>query len=90
MCTKTPVLSEYSMINFILVKICTYLIKFYQYIFSPFLGIGKRCIFLPTCSNYAIDALERYGIVKGSYLSVRRILRCHPFSKGGIDEIPDE
>jgi len=45
------------------------------------------CRFYPTCSQYSIEALEKYGAIKGSYLSIKRILRCHPFSKGGYDPL---
>jgi len=50
--------------------------------------IGKNCRFIPTCSDYAIDAINSHGILKGGYLSIKRILKCHPFNKGGIDEVP--
>ena len=46
------------------------------------------CIYIPTCSQYAIEAITKYGAVKGSYLTARRILRCHPFAKGGYDPVP--
>ncbi len=46
------------------------------------------CIYTPTCSQYAIEAIEKYGSIKGTYLAVRRILRCHPFRKGGYDPVP--
>ncbi len=61
------------------------LIKFYQSFISPL--IGKNCIFYPTCSQYFIQALQKYGILKGSYLGVKRILRCHPWNKGGYDPL---
>jgi len=61
-------------------------IKIYQYIFSPFLGC--RCRFYPSCSQYAIEAVQQLGIFKGIYLSVRRLLKCHPFHTGGYDPIP--
>ncbi|PKM51092.1 MAG: membrane protein insertion efficiency factor YidD [Firmicutes bacterium HGW-Firmicutes-7] len=62
------------------------LISFYRKFISPL----KRpsCIFVPTCSQYALDALNKYGFFKGIYLSIKRILRCHPFSKGGYDPVP--
>lgn len=47
----------------------------------------NQCKFIPSCSNYAIDALEIHGVIKGSYLSIKRILRCNPFNKGGIDPV---
>lgn len=62
------------------------MIRFYQKAISPYLG--KNCRFIPTCSQYAYEALEEYGVIKGGYLAVRRILRCHPFSKGGYDPVP--
>lgn len=47
-----------------------------------------QCKFYPTCSNYAIDAIKKYGSVKGTFLTIKRILRCNPFSKGGYDPVP--
>lgn len=64
------------------------LIKFYQKFISPFLG--KNCRFYPTCSCYGIEALEKHGFLKGFYLTSKRILRCNPFSKGGVDLVPDK
>ncbi|MBU1193329.1 MAG: membrane protein insertion efficiency factor YidD [Proteobacteria bacterium] len=61
-------------------------IKFYQYFISPF--TGKNCRYYPTCSAYAIEALEKYGSLKGTSLAVRRVLRCHPFHAGGFDPVP--
>ena len=63
------------------------LIKIYRKYISPLKG-RPTCIYTPTCSQYAIEALEKYGVVKGTYLAVRRILRCHPFHKGGYDPVP--
>lgn len=54
------------------------LVKFYRYFISPMLPV--RCRFMPTCSEYAIEALQKYGVFKGSWLALKRILRCHPFS----------
>ncbi len=54
---------------------------------SPLKG-RSTCIYMPTCSQYAIEALEKYGALKGMYLSVKRVLRCHPFAKGGYDPVP--
>jgi uncharacterized protein len=62
------------------------LIHLYQFILSPFLG--NRCRFYPTCSNYAILALSRFGLIKGFYLTFRRLLHCHPWCPGGIDDVP--
>ncbi len=64
------------------------LVKAYRFLFSPW--VGHNCKYLPTCSQYALSALERHGALKGSYLTVLRLLRCSPFGKGGIDEVPEE
>jgi hypothetical protein len=61
------------------------LIRLYQYIISPLLP--KSCRFIPNCSEYSICAIDQYGIVRGSYLTLRRILRCHPFHPGGSDPV---
>jgi putative membrane protein insertion efficiency factor len=60
-------------------------IRIYQYAISPLLF--RNCRYYPTCSQYAIQALKRYGLLKGSWLAARRIGRCHPLSKGGYDPI---
>ena len=60
-------------------------IKLYRYIVSPL--VPSSCRFTPSCSAYALDAIAKYGCMKGSYLSVRRILRCHPFHHGGYDPV---
>ena len=67
-------------------KIAMGLIRFYKSAVSPY----KRpcCRFIPSCSTYAYEAFEKYGFVKGLYLSIRRILKCHPFHKGGYDPLP--
>ena len=64
------------------------LVKFYRKFISPLKQ--PSCIYTPTCSQYALEALERYGFFKGGYLSLKRILRCHPFSKGGFDPVPNK
>ncbi|MCD2449731.1 membrane protein insertion efficiency factor YidD [Methylicorpusculum oleiharenae] len=61
-------------------------IKFYKYFISPLLG--NSCRFHPSCSSYALEALHVYGAAKGSYLTIRRLLRCHPFHEGGFDPVP--
>ncbi len=61
-------------------------IRIYRYIISPCLP--PSCRFTPTCSRYALEAVERYGLVKGLYLSARRVVRCHPFCSGGYDPLP--
>lgn len=62
------------------------LLKIYRRWVSPWLP--PACRFQPSCSAYAIEALEKHGFFKGSYLAFKRILRCHPFSKGGLDPVP--
>lgn len=62
------------------------LIRFYQRQISP--SLGPRCKYDPSCSSYALTAVERYGLLKGSILAVWRVLRCNPFSKGGYDPVP--
>lgn len=82
------------MIDLFLRKIILRIIRFYQKYFSPdtssfsllhpFFG---TCKFQPTCSEYAYQAIEKYGAIKGLILAIKRILRCHPFSKGGHDPL---
>ena len=62
----------------------------YKRVLSPVLhSVGvSQCIFLPTCSEYAYVAMERYGFVRGSAMAMKRISRCHPLSKGGLDPVP--
>ncbi len=62
------------------------LVRAYQYLLSPWWG--TQCRFTPTCSHYAIEALERHGALGGGWLAARRILRCHPWSAGGYDPVP--
>jgi putative membrane protein insertion efficiency factor len=62
-------------------------IKGYRLVFSPWVGHG--CRYQPTCSAYALEALEKHGGIKGGYLAARRILRCHPLGGSGIDNVPD-
>ena len=62
------------------------IVKFYQKWISPVLP--DSCIYSPTCSQYAVEALQKYGFIKGSWLALKRILRCHPFHKGGYDPVP--
>ncbi len=62
------------------------LVRVYQYVFSPY--FGTQCRFAPTCSHYAVDALKKHGAIKGSYLTVRRLFRCHPWHDGGYDPVP--
>ena len=68
-------------------RVCLRLIRLYQKYISP--GLPRRCRFSPTCSQYALEAIEKYGALKGGWLALRRICRCHPFSKRGpYDPVP--
>lgn len=62
------------------------LIRGYQLFISPLLG--PRCRFYPTCSHYALEAIETHGALHGSWLALRRVLRCHPWNPGGLDPVP--
>jgi len=64
------------------------LIRFYQRFLSPLKP--PTCRFYPTCSNYGLEAVKRFGAVKGGWLTVKRILRCHPFHPGGFDPVPEK
>jgi uncharacterized protein len=64
------------------------LIRGYQIAISPW--FPAKCRFHPTCSHYAIEAIETHGSAKGAWLSLKRILKCHPFSEGGFDPVPPE
>lgn len=63
-------------------------IRLYQWLISPLLG--PSCRFHPTCSHYAIEAIEKHGVFKGGYLSVRRLIKCQPFHEGGLDPVPEK
>ncbi len=63
------------------------LIRFYQRVISPL--FPPTCRFTPTCSHYGYEAIERYGIIRGGWLAVKRLARCHPFNPGGYDPVPD-
>jgi len=69
-----------------MVRAATALIRFYQALVRRLLP--PACRFVPSCSEYALEALQRYGSVKGSWLAARRICRCHPFHPGGFDPVP--
>ncbi len=62
------------------------LVKLYQYLLSPW--FGNHCRFYPTCSQYAITAIETHGALRGSWIAARRLLRCHPWHPGGADPVP--
>ena len=67
-------------------RVLLWMIRFYRVSISPM--HPACCRFTPTCSQYALEAVEKYGALKGGYLALRRILRCHPFHKGGYDPVP--
>ena len=70
--------------TYLLIKI----IKIYKFLISPLLG--NSCRYLPTCSEYSIDALKTHGFFKGVFLSIKRILSCHPWGSGGFDPVKKE
>lgn len=67
-------------------RVMLWLIRFYQRQISP--SLPPSCRFTPTCSQYAYEAIARHGALKGGYLAIRRILKCHPFHPGGYDPVP--
>ena len=67
-------------------RVLILLLKGYRRFISPLLP--PACRFTPTCSQYALEAIEKYGALKGGYLAIRRLLRCHPFHPGGYDPVP--
>lgn len=69
-------------------RLLTTILRGYRLLLSPWLG--SQCRFHPTCSVYAIEALERHGAAIGSYLMLRRVARCHPWCEGGIDPVPHD
>ena len=68
-------------------KVMIAMVRFYRKYLSP-MKKYPTCIYTPTCSQYAVEAIEKYGALKGSYLTTKRILRCNPFAKGGYDPVP--
>ena len=73
-----------NILTYILIK----LIKCYRFLISPLLG--QSCRYLPTCSEYSIEAFKTYGFFKGLFFSVKRILSCHPWGRGGFDPVKKE
>ena len=69
-------------------KIPIGIIKLYQTVLSPMLG--PTCRFHPSCSHYAVDAITEHGMIKGCLISIKRILKCHPFNDGGYDPVPEK
>ena len=64
------------------------LIKTYKFLISPL--FGHSCRYLPTCSEYSIEALKQFGLIKGAFMSIKRILSCHPLGIGGVDPVKKE
>ncbi len=62
------------------------IIRFYQRFLSPLMG--NNCRYLPTCSTYTYEAIDKYGVVKGGWMGIKRISRCHPWHPGGYDPVP--
>ncbi|MDQ0196910.1 membrane protein insertion efficiency factor YidD [Neobacillus ginsengisoli] len=69
-------------------KVFISLIRFYQIVISPLKP--PTCRFYPTCSHYGLEAVQRFGAIKGGWLTIKRILKCHPFHPGGIDPVPEK
>lgn len=69
-------------------KLCIGLIRLYQLTLSPW--VGRECRFIPTCSNYAIEAFEKHGTLKGLWMTMIRLGRCHPFGGQGYDPVPSK
>lgn len=69
-------------------SILLWLIKAYQLVFSPW--VGQHCRFYPTCSSYGMEAIRKFGAFHGSWLTLVRITKCHPFHAGGIDPVPEK
>ncbi len=73
-------------VSFLVVQPVIWLIRLYQLLLSPLLG--ERCRFYPSCSRYAVEALKTHGFFMGIWLSLKRIIRCHPWCDGGLDPVP--
>lgn len=76
-----------SILNRFIKSIFMGIIKLYQIAISPMLGAS--CRFTPTCSAYALEAIQTHGVVRGGWLSIKRIARCHPYHAGGFDPVPE-
>ena len=68
-------------------RLLVLLVRLYQRLIGP--GLPRACRFYPSCSVYAVEALQRHGALRGSWLTIRRLSRCHPFHSGGVDPVPD-
>ena len=77
-----------NIISVLIKKTLLLLIKSYQYLLSPL--FSSHCRFYPSCSAYALEAIELHGTIKGLWLTIKRLLRCHPFAAGGLDPVPPD
>ncbi|WP_081303400.1 membrane protein insertion efficiency factor YidD [Gilliamella apicola] len=73
-------------VKYLIINVFIFVISLYQRIISPL--FGPKCRFTPSCSQYAIIALRRFGLIKGGWLTVKRVLKCHPLHEGGEDFVP--
>jgi len=64
------------------------IIRIYQVVLSPF--VGQHCRFHPSCSNYALEAIDEYGSIRGGWMAIKRVCRCHPWHPGGVDLVPKQ
>ena len=85
---KEKIISLVNLVSLFFQKLFLLMIRFYQAAISPHLG--KNCRFTPTCSQYAYIAITRFGPIKGTYLAIKRLLKCHPFHAGGYDPVPEK
>ncbi len=69
-------------------KVFISIIRFYQVVISPLKP--PSCRFYPTCSHYGLESIQRFGAIKGGWLTIKRILKCHPFHPGGVDPVPEK
>ena len=76
------------MIKRIIIYMLISCIKLYQLLMSPILG--QNCRYLPTCSEYSIESLKKFGIIKGIFISIKRISKCHPWGNHGYDPVPNK
>ena len=76
----------YRFLHYLLILLLKRLIQFYRLTFSSFLG--NECRFFPTCSEYALEALDKHGIIIGLFLSIKRVIKCNPLASSGIDPVP--
>ncbi len=67
-------------------QILIFFLRIYQYAISPFLG--RNCRFYPSCSEYAVEAVQKYGALRGGWMGLKRVCRCHPWNPGGVDPVP--